>query len=122
MGRTESRPKDYEQAVVVEVEFNGTNKTTLRSEWGSAPQKRKKNEKRGRKNSKKNLTEPTLLEITANLVTREFERFNGKGQKTLQAAKSFSEDLTISFLDSVSVFLIITPQIFPGVLLRIPVF
>jgi len=50
--------------VVVEVEFNGTNKTTLRSEWGSAPKKRKKMKKRGRKNSKKNLTKPTLLEIT----------------------------------------------------------
>jgi len=68
------------------------------------------------------LTEPTLLEITAKLVTREFERFNGKGQKTLQAAKSFSEDLTISFLDSASLFLIIAPQIFPGALLRIACF
>ena len=41
----------YERAVVVEAEFNGTNKTTLRSEWGSVPEKRKERTK----NSKKRL-------------------------------------------------------------------
>jgi len=50
------------RAVVVEVEFNGTNKTTLRSECGSAPKNRRKS-KKGQKKTTKNLTEPTLLEI-----------------------------------------------------------
>jgi hypothetical protein len=33
MGRTEVDRKITQRAVVVEVEFNGTNKATLRSEW-----------------------------------------------------------------------------------------
>jgi len=74
-----------------------------------------------KKKRKKGLTESALLEMSANPVTQEFGRFN-RNKKTLQATKSFSEDLTINFLDSASLFLIITPQIFPGVLLRIPVF
>jgi len=52
--------------VVVEAEFNGTKKTTLRSEWGSVRKKQKKNEKKEQKNLKKlkkDLTEPTLLEM-----------------------------------------------------------
>ena len=35
--------------MVVEVEFNGTNKTTLRSEWGSVPKKQKKIKKEQKK-------------------------------------------------------------------------
>ena len=57
--------------MVVEVEFNGTNKTTLRSEWGGAPKKRKKMKKGAEKTRKQNLTEPTFLEITGFLVLRE---------------------------------------------------
>ena len=52
--------------MVVEAEFNGTKKTTLRSEWGSVRKKQKKNEKKEQKNLKKlkkDLTEPTLLEM-----------------------------------------------------------
>jgi len=52
--------------VVVEAEFNGTKRTTPRSEWASAGKKQKKNEKKEQKNSKtlkKDLTEPTLLEM-----------------------------------------------------------
>ena len=49
MGRTESRPRDYERAVVVELEFNGTNKSTLRSEGGSVLEKQKKTKKEQKK-------------------------------------------------------------------------
>jgi len=48
--------------VVVEAEFNGTNKTTLRSEGGSAPKNRRKMKKMAEK-LKKDLTESTLLEM-----------------------------------------------------------
>jgi hypothetical protein len=51
-GSDGSRPKDYERAVVVEPEANGTNKTTP----GSG----------GRSLFKKNLTGPTLLEMSGN--------------------------------------------------------
>jgi hypothetical protein len=40
-----SRPKDYERAVVVDAEFNETNKTTLRSERSCVPEKRKERTK-----------------------------------------------------------------------------
>jgi hypothetical protein len=49
LGRTETDRKDYERAVVVEAEFSGTKKTTLRSEWSNAPKKQKKNENKRRK-------------------------------------------------------------------------
>jgi hypothetical protein len=49
------RPTDYERAVVVEREVNGANKTTPGSEGASL--------------SKKDLTEPTLLEMSASMVS-----------------------------------------------------
>jgi hypothetical protein len=48
-GSDRSRPKDYERALVVEVEVNETNKTALRSEWSSVPRKRKKEQKKPKK-------------------------------------------------------------------------
>jgi len=42
-------------------------------EW--CAQKTEENEKRGRKNSKKNLTEPTLLEITG-FVYQDLKKFS----------------------------------------------
>jgi hypothetical protein len=39
--------------VVVEAEFNGTNKTTLPSAWGGAPKKQKKMKKGAEKTQKR---------------------------------------------------------------------
>jgi hypothetical protein len=39
--------------VVVEAEFSGTKKITLRSEWSNAPKKQKKNENKRRKIQKR---------------------------------------------------------------------
>jgi hypothetical protein len=53
--------------VVVDAEVNETNKTTRGSEGSSVLEKRKE----GKKNSKKDLTGPTLLEmsLTGSLAT-----------------------------------------------------
>jgi hypothetical protein len=66
LGRTEADRKDYERAVVVEAEVNETNKTTLRSERIGALKKRKKVTRKFKKTRKKDLTGPTLLEMSDN--------------------------------------------------------
>jgi hypothetical protein len=48
--------------VVVEAEFNGTNKTTLRSEGGSVPEKKKRETK---KFTKKVLTRAAIVRDVA---------------------------------------------------------
>jgi hypothetical protein len=49
--------------VVVDAEVTGTNKTTRKSEGNRVLEKQEK----GTKNQKKDLTGPTLLEISGNL-------------------------------------------------------
>jgi len=54
--------------VVVDAEVSQANKTTLRSEYSGVLEKEKKVTKKLRKERKKDLTGPTLLEIISYLV------------------------------------------------------
>jgi hypothetical protein len=71
LGRTEADRKDYERAVVVEAEVKETNKTTLRSERIGALKKRKKVTREFKKTRKKDLTGPTLLEMSGKRVCQD---------------------------------------------------
>jgi len=58
--------------VVVDAEVNETNKTTHRSERGSVLARKNKGDKKLKKTEKKDLTGPTLLEMSLTVKTRRF--------------------------------------------------
>jgi hypothetical protein len=57
--------------VVVETEVKETNKTTFRSERRCVLGRKKKGDKKIRKNQKKDLTGPTLLEMSGGVAGEE---------------------------------------------------
>ena len=57
--------------MVVDAEVSQANKTTLRSEYSGVLEKEKKVTKKLRKERKKDLTGPTLLEITGYATNRD---------------------------------------------------
>jgi hypothetical protein len=67
--------------VVVGPEVNQTNKTTLRSERSGALKKRKKGNRRVEEKTKKDLTGPTLLEISD--YPTQSGMFSGKRERRL---------------------------------------
>ena len=56
--------------MVVDAEVNETNKTTHRSERGSVLARKNKGDKKLKKTEKKDLTGPTLLEMSLNTENR----------------------------------------------------